>query len=188
MVDHLTWCLCDEGDGVLFPQPLYTGFSNDVPTRARGKLVPASFARDDGSINLDDVFDPEANLRCLERAYQKATQDGTKVRAVMITNPYNPLGKCYSLETIKAIASFCAKHDLHYLSDEIYAMTVFENAQYPQATPFTSILATDISKIIRPELVHVLYSAAKDFCANGLRLGMFWSKNAALRKAMISIS
>lgn len=125
MVDHLTRCLCDEGDGILFPQPLYTGFSNDVPTRARGKLLPASFARDDGSIHLDDVFDAEANTRCLERAYQRAICSGMKVRAVMITNPHNPLGKCYPVETIKAIASFCAKHDLHYLSDEIYAMTVF---------------------------------------------------------------
>ncbi|KAK5166421.1 uncharacterized protein LTR77_007964 [Saxophila tyrrhenica] len=188
MIDHLTWSICNEGEGILLPQPLYTGFTNDIPTRSKGKLVPVSFAREDGSVVLDDVFDPEANLRCFERAYAESQRNGAKIKGVMITNPHNPLGKCYSKEAIVAIMRFCAKYGLHYLSDEIYAMSVFKNERYPDATPFQSVLSIDTEGIINPELVHVLYGAAKDFCANGLRLGAFHTRNEVLRKAVLSIT
>ncbi|KAK4543118.1 hypothetical protein LTR36_005895 [Oleoguttula mirabilis] len=188
MIDHLTWCICNEGEGILFPQPLYTGFTNDVPTRSRGRVVPVSFEREDGSLELADVFDAAANSRCLERALRQAETDGVKVKAVMITNPHNPLGKCYPPETIEAIAAFCAKHKLHYLSDEIYALSTFENTAYPKVTPFYSVLSLQLDGIIDPSFFHVLYGPAKDFCANGLRLGAFYTRNSMLRQAMISVT
>lgn len=85
MIDHVTWSICDVGEGIMFPQPLYTGFENDVPTRSRGKLVLVSFQREDGSCDLEDVFEPDANVRCFERALEKAAREGIKVRGVMIT-------------------------------------------------------------------------------------------------------
>jgi aspartate/methionine/tyrosine aminotransferase len=84
-IDHATWCICNEGEGILFPAPLYTGFTNDVPTRSRGKLIPVQFRREDGTLDLNDVFDPQANTTCLERALGEAQRDGIRVRAVMIT-------------------------------------------------------------------------------------------------------
>lgn len=90
MIDHLTWCLCNEGEGILFPLPMYTGFTNDVPVRSRGKIVPVTFRRKDGTLDLDDVFDAEANTRCLTRAFEQAKKDGVRVRAVMITK-YVPI-------------------------------------------------------------------------------------------------
>ncbi|KAK5685488.1 hypothetical protein LTS10_003567 [Elasticomyces elasticus] len=190
VIDHVTWCICDEGEGILFPAPLYTGFTNDLPTRSRGKLLPVSFRRDDGTLDLDDIFDATANTRCMERALLQAKQHGVKVKAVMITNPHNPLGKCYSQppDTIKAIAAFCEKHSLHYLSDEIYANSVFVHDQYPRATTFHSVLSVDLNEVIRPNLVHVLYGAAKDFCANGLRLGALHTRSTALKNAMATIT
>ncbi len=83
---------------------------------------------------------------------------------------------------------FCAKHNLHYLSDEIYATSVFKNDSYPDATPFKSVLSIAIEGVIDPNLVHVLYGAAKDFCANGLRLGAFHTRSDVLRKAVLSIT
>ncbi|KAK5705782.1 hypothetical protein LTR17_021371 [Elasticomyces elasticus] len=203
VIDHLTWCICDEGEGILFPAPLYTGFTNDLPTRSRGKLLPVSFRRDDGTLDLDDIFDATANTRCMERTLAQAKQNGVKVKAVMITNPHNPLGKCYVCvtssryfradqsqppDTIKAIAAFCEKHSLHYLSDEIYANSVFVNDKYPKATTFHSVLSVDLDDFIRPNLVHVLYGAAKDFCANGLRLGALHTRSTALKNAMATIT
>ena len=85
MIDHLTWCICDVAEGLLLPQPMYTGFMNDIPTRARGKLIPVPFERDDGSLDLDDVFDAQANLRCLERAYRKSELSGVKIKGVLIS-------------------------------------------------------------------------------------------------------
>ena len=93
-----------------------------------------------------------------------------------------------SRETIIAIARFCNKHGLHYLSDEIYAQSVFNNQDAPEATPFHSVLSLDLDRFIKPERVHVLYGAAKDFCANGLRLGALYTRSAALRQAMVTIT
>ncbi|KAK5734937.1 hypothetical protein LTR17_008570 [Elasticomyces elasticus] len=188
VIDHVTWCICDEGEGILFPAPLYTGFTNDLPTRSRGKLLPVSFRRENGTLDLDDIFDATANTRCMERAMVQAKQNGVKVKAVMITNPHNPLGKCYPPDTIKAIAAFCEKHSLHYLSDEIYANSVFVNDQYPKATAFHSVLSINLDDVIRPHLIHVLYGAAKDFCANGLRLGALYTRSVALKNAMTTIT
>ena len=50
-----------------------------------------------------------------------------------------------------------------------------------------SILALDIQKVIELNLTHVLYGASKDFCANGLRLGLVCTNNEGLIGALSSI-
>lgn len=91
-----------------------------------------------------------------------------------------------SVDAMKEIASFCGKHSIHLISDEIYANSVFDNPVAPDAPPFTSILAIDLGDRIDPKLVHVTYGASKDFCANGLRLGMLYTKNEGLLGAVSS--
>lgn len=54
-------------------------------------------------------------------------------------------------------------------------------------TPFVSTLALDFREVIEPNLIHVLYGASKDFCANGLRLGLVCTNNEGLIGAMSSI-
>lgn len=46
---------------------------------------------------------------------------------MIVCNPQNPLGRTYSRETLLAYARFCEERDLHLVSDEIYAMSVYEN-------------------------------------------------------------
>jgi aspartate/methionine/tyrosine aminotransferase len=87
------------------------------------------------------------------------------------TEPSQPV------ETLKEIASFCGRHKLHLISDEIYAKFVFENPKAPGRVPFTSILALDLADRIDPQIVHVAYGASKDFCASGLRLNMLHTRN-----------
>jgi hypothetical protein len=41
----------------------------------------------------------------------------------------------------------------------------------------------DLADRIDPQLVHVAYGASKDFCANGLGLGMLHTKNKGLQAA-----
>lgn len=122
-----------------------------------------------------------------------------------MNSPHNPLGKCYvsclcffkcrfekfklifnpqPVETLKAIASFCNRHKLHLILDEIYAYSVFQNPSSLDAIPFTSILSLDLSTIIDTQLVHVMYGMSKDFCANGARLGVLASRNEGLIGAM----
>ena len=74
------------------------------------------------------------------------------------------------------------------MSDEIYAKSVFPNPAISGQATFVSILSLNLETVIDPELVHVLYGASKDFCANGLRLGAVCTRNEGLIGALSSIS
>lgn len=90
VVDTLAWTICNEGEGIIIPQPLYTGFAVDLPTRARAVIVPALFQSLEGYQGFDDVFDPAFNVRALEKALKDAQDKGIKVRAFLLTK-YGPL-------------------------------------------------------------------------------------------------
>lgn len=78
---------------------------------------------------------------------------------------------------------FCQIHNLHLICDEIYALSIFANPDFPNATPFTSALSIDPTNIIDPNLVHVTYGLSKDFGAAGLKVGCLVTRNEELKKA-----
>lgn len=51
----------------------------------------------------------------------------------ILCNPQNPLGRTYPRDTLLAYARFCEERDLHLVSDEIYAMSVYENKCEPSS-------------------------------------------------------
>lgn len=38
-LDTLTWAICDEGDGILIPQPYYNGFEFDLINRSKVQVI-----------------------------------------------------------------------------------------------------------------------------------------------------
>lgn len=85
---------------------------------------------------------------------------------------------------MKALMQLCKKYSLHLLSDEVYALSVFDSS----LTPFTSVLSFDSSSFISPDYLHVVYGMSKDFAAGGLRLGCIYSRNHPLMEAISAIS
>jgi len=174
--DMLGFSLAEPGDGILMGQPLYQAFVPDFGTKAKVKPVLVPFGDD------VDQFSPAA-VACYEQALKRAREeDGTNVCALLLCHPHNPLGQCYPRETIIEIMRLCAKYKIHLLSDEIYAMSVFEVPD-PHAVPFESVLAFDSSEYIDPDYLHVMYGMSKDFAAGGLRIGCLYTRNEALWKA-----
>lgn len=57
----------------------------------------------------------------LEEALLARRAEGKQTRAVILCNPHNPLGFCYSRETILAYCRFAQKYNLWLLVDEICA-------------------------------------------------------------------
>lgn len=55
---------------------------------------------------------------------------------------------------------FCQKHNIHLISDEIYALTVFDSKS-PASLPFTSVLSFDTAGMIDPNYLHVTYGMSK---------------------------
>ncbi|KAK0616998.1 pyridoxal phosphate-dependent transferase [Immersiella caudata] len=187
IIDALVWSICNEGDGILIPQPFYTGYQIDINQRARGEVIPVPFHGIEGYSSLDDVFTPDVLRRALERQLKSAKERGVRAAAVVLTNPHNPLGRCYPEDTIVETARFCASNDLHLISNEIYAKSVFDAKRDPPLPAFTSILSLDLKCVIDANLVHVVYGASKDFCANGLRLGVLQTRNLGVLECVASL-
>ncbi|KAL2399724.1 putative inactive 1-aminocyclopropane-1-carboxylate synthase-like protein 2 [Exophiala dermatitidis] len=187
-IDSVVFALCDQGEGVMVPEPLYNGFKIDITHRADANIVSVRYEELDGYTGFDDVFKPEFTRKALESALTRSRARGIKARAVFVSNPHNPLGRCYPPETMIEFMKFCAANDLHFISDEIYAKSVFENPAIPaECQKFTSALSLDWQRLISPMRFHVLYGASKDFCANGLRLGVVYTKNTGILASMSSI-
>ncbi|CAG8357156.1 unnamed protein product [Penicillium salamii] len=170
----LGYSLAERGDGVLVNRPVYGRFELDYGVEAGVKMVYAN-------TDVEEAFLP-ASVGKYELALAAAKERGIRIRAVLLVNPHNPVGRCYPIETLKAIAKFCSRHALHLISDEVYASCVFETTD-PEAVPFTSIISLDLSNLIDPNLVHVLYGFSKDFASGGLHLGFLVTQNQQLRRS-----
>ncbi|KAH8085861.1 pyridoxal phosphate-dependent transferase [Filobasidium floriforme] len=201
ILDHLFHTLLDAGDGVLILNPYYAGFDRDlVGGRSGVKLVGVDWAGYKDQIecqNEDEVQDEWAGDGGLEEAFEKALQnaraDGVDVRAILICNPHNPLGITVSRSTLIGYCKFAQKHDLHLVSDEIYAMSVYENKSFPGARPFCSALSIDLERDIEGHFdkgrLHCVYGMSKDFSANGFRIGaLITQHNPRLLRTLAQLS
>lgn len=133
-----------------------------------------------------DQFSPDA-VKCFDEARKKAEESGTRIRALMLCHPHNPLGRCYPKDTIIELMKFCNQNRIHLLADEVYSQSVYDVPE-ESAEPFISVLSLNYSEYIDPDYLHFQYGMAKDLACGGLRMGVVWSKNKDLMRAMGSIS
>jgi aspartate/methionine/tyrosine aminotransferase len=118
-------------------------------------------------LDFADSLGP-ALIDALDSAMQNSKQT---VRALVLANPHNPLGRCYSPDVLKRCILFCEKHDIHLVSDEVFALSEFECPDLVDAPGFTSVLSIDMEALGADEKrVHVIWSLSKDFAASGVRL------------------
>lgn len=162
------------------------------------------FYRSQVYADMDDVDpfdDGEAIVARLKASLVKSAAAGCVVRALLIVNPNNPLGRCYPAQTLTALMKFCRDFSVHFISDEVYALSVYDTEE--TKTGFTSALAVHSDELLNPDMLHVLYGMSKvsmvvldsgnclltdaanqDFGSAGLRIGCLITRNALLRKAM----
>ncbi|GLA36365.1 hypothetical protein AnigIFM63309_002463 [Aspergillus niger] len=174
----LGFTLAEPGDGILISRPAYGRFELDYGVEAGVQMVYA------------DTTTEEAFASSVVKKYELALRDaqakGVRIRALLLVNPHNPVGRCYPVETLTEILKFCDKHQLHLISDEVYASCVFDSGD-PDAVPFTSILSLSTPELINPDLVHLLYGFSKDFASGGLHLGFLVTQNKPLRQSCNAI-
>lgn len=201
--DILAFSLAAPGEGILTSRPHYGRFDIDFGDKAGVKLVLAD-------TDHETCFD-ESVVDAFEDALVKSEKEGVKIRALLIVNPHNPLGtspsittpfpsfslhltlifekgRCYPKSTLVALMRFCARHTIHLISDEIYACSVFPNASFPSAPPFTSLLSIDPTGLIDASLIHIEYGLSKDFGAAGLRIGVLATRNEQLKSAVDAVA
>ncbi|CCD46754.1 hypothetical protein BofuT4_P114600.1 [Botrytis cinerea T4] len=98
-----------------------------------------------------------------------------RIKALLIANPHNPCDSVHAPDTIRKLMNFCHDKGLHYISDEVSALTAFNT---DADTPFTSALSlvNDGKGGIQKSRVHVVSSASKDLGSPGMRIGWLISQ------------
>ncbi|KNC96349.1 uncharacterized protein SPPG_08250 [Spizellomyces punctatus DAOM BR117] len=167
-VNNIAQTIANPGEGILVPTPYYGGFDFDLTLYAEARPI---------HVHTSGANAFKIEVSALERAYQAALEDNITVRALLLTNPQNPHGRALSISEIMPLLRWAKEHNLHVISDEIYALSTFINPN-----PFVSVLS--IPDLPDPEHTHVLWSMSKDFCINGVRVGACVSRNPEVLAAM----
>jgi 1-aminocyclopropane-1-carboxylate synthase len=180
-MEHCSWAICDPGDGILLGRPYYGSFLQDLRRRPNVHVLPVCFGTE-GPLDVSAVAE-------YQRALLTSLQQGVKIKAIMLCNPHNPLGRCYSRDFIIQLMKMCQKYSVHLISDEIYALSVWRHGSSDTQSmqPFTSLLSIDSTDILDKALLHVLWGMSKDFGANGLRHAVVVSQNHDLIECLSNV-
>ncbi|THV45507.1 hypothetical protein BGAL_0480g00040 [Botrytis galanthina] len=158
-IDAVLFNICDAHEGILVPGPHWNGY--DTFCRLRAHVTPVL-------VEIPDLENPASFLTELENGLVNAP---CPIKALMISNPHNPLGRCYSHEQLEACLIFCQKNNLHLISDEIFGPVSFECPDLPSEEHFVSILSLDYQALgCDQSRVHMIWSPSKVFALSGLRL------------------
>lgn len=148
------------GDGVIIFTPVYHAFARIISAKERA-VVESPLTLADGRYEMDlDAL--EASLTGRERM-------------LVFCSPHNPGGRIWSPDEIRALAAFCARHDLILISDEIHMDLTFPGTKHHM----TACAAPEST----PRLI-TLSSAAKAFNIAGGETSFLVIEDAALRARM----
>lgn len=164
--ETLAFCLADPGEAFLVPTPYYPGFDRDLRWRTGVQLLPVVCESSNGF---------KVTREALEAAYERAQEAKIKVKGLLITNPSNPLGTILDKETLRSLVTFINEKNIHLISDEIYAATVFNQPEYISITEII-----DEETECDRDLIHIVYSLSKDMGFPGFRVGIIYSYNDAV--------
>ena len=109
------------------------------------------------------------NLSALE------SEMDSSVKMMILCNPHNPTGRVWEAAELRAVESFCLRHDLLLLSDEIHADIV------RQGRKFCSILS--LSEQMRKKMI-VYQSVTKTFNIPGIMFSNMIIPDDSMRQAM----
>jgi len=144
--------------GILIPTPVYHPFLS-LARNAGIEEVRVPMRAEDGW---------QMDFEAMAAAITPAT------RMLMICNPQNPTGRCYSPAELEQLADFIERHDLYLVSDEIHCNIVLDEAcrHQPIVAAHPEIAARTIS----------LYAATKVYNIPGISCAAAVIPDAGLRR------
>ncbi|XP_036924982.1 1-aminocyclopropane-1-carboxylate synthase-like protein 1 [Sturnira hondurensis] len=173
----LATVLCEAGEAFLIPAPYYGAITQHVYLYGNVRLV---YVYLDSEVTGLDTRPFQLSVEKLEIALQGANSEGVKVRGLILINPQNPLGDVYSPEELREYLEFARRHQLHVVVDEVYMLSVFE-----EAVCYRSVLS--LGRLPDPQRTHVMWAASKDFGMSGLRFGTLYTENQDVATAVASL-
>jgi aspartate aminotransferase len=156
------------GDEILSPEPLYTNYRS-LAQVVGVTIVPITTRPEDG-YHLPPLAEIEKKI-------------GPRTRALLLCNPNNPTGTVYSEDELEQVAALVRKHQLFWISDEVYREFVYEEKPARSALSFGDLRDRTV----------VVDSISKRYSACGARVGCIVSHRkdfmeACLRMAQARLS
>ncbi|MDC1311470.1 PatB family C-S lyase [Burkholderiales bacterium] len=150
----------EKGDAILSNTPIYPPFLS-APINGDREIITAPLVWNGTKWIMD--FD------ALEKAVTR------KTKAFLFCSPHNPTGRVWDVDELNALITFCRKHNLILISDEIHSGLILDRNKKHIVTANVSD-AADISV--------TLLSASKTFNMPGLGCAYAIVKNPTLRKKL----
>lgn len=154
----LIQAVSEPGDEIVLFPPAYHAFRKIILANDR-RILDARLGNRQGRYVMD-----------LE-ALRKLVTPRTKI--VFLCSPHNPGGTVWTAEELKALAQFCAAHDLILASDEIHCDLIFSGARH--------IPTLNAAPEIADRIVSC-FAATKTFNLAGAHMGALVTSNPVLRK------
>lgn len=150
------------GDHIIIPTPVYHPFLELADNARVSQTLVPMHAADNWQIDI--------------AAMQAAVQPNT--RMVLICNPQNPTGRCYSHAELAQLADFIERNKLVLVSDEIHANFVLDPdaTHIPIARAFPDLASRTIS----------LYAATKIYNIPGLSCAAAVIPDTVLRERFLT--
>lgn len=114
--------LSSPGDGVIVQPPVFFDFFDIIEENGRA-VVTNPLALSDGRYEIDF-----AGLETLVQEPQN--------RILLLCNPHNPVGRCWTRRELEHIHDLCVRNDVAVISDELHGDIVFPGHTY---TPFAAL-------------------------------------------------
>lgn len=150
------------GDSVMICQPVYYPFMDAIVDNGR-KLIVNELSYKDGRYTVDfDDFE------------RKIVENN--VKAFILCNPHNPVGRVWTSEELERMGDICLKHGVFVLSDEIHADFTFEGHRH--------IVFASIKKEYE-DICAVCTAPSKTFNLAGLQISNIYIPNDKIREAYV---
>ena len=168
-IEALGFALFEMGDVVITPTPTYARFFADLEERAGVELIGLPLSEEDDFLLTSQK---------LEDKILELRKEGKSVQGFLFCNPSNPLGEIYPLELAEQLMKVCAKYQMHFLADEVYALS-----NYDTKIRFKSVLSLG-KNVPDPLRTHFMWGLSKDLGIAGFRFGVVHTQNKDVIKVL----
>ncbi|KAL2814431.1 pyridoxal phosphate-dependent transferase [Aspergillus granulosus] len=169
LINIIAWVLYNSGDSILYTTPNFYMLDYNLGVRNNIITIPIS------TTSIKCPFNTAGLIPVLDSAIQ--SHSDISCRMLFLCNPSNPQKGCYSKETLKALAAWCAERNMHLVVNKIYTISTFDN------TSFSSILTIPVR-----QNMHCLYSLSKNFNLGSARVSFLVSRNLQIRAAVSKLT
>ena len=145
-----------EGDEVIIQSPVYPPFHHAVDSHGR-KLVHNSLKVGPSGYEMD---------------YDLLEQQAKTAKMLILCNPHNPVGRCWTREELIRLSEICLRNDVLVISDEIHCDLVLPGFKH---TPYATLSKDAAEHCI------VFHAASKTFNLAGLATSTAIVPNETLR-------